>query len=256
MGALEGQITLITGASSGIGAACADLFAEAGSRLILIARRADRLDAIAQTITDRTGVPVRTAVCDVRDRQQVADTIGQLPPEWKAVDILINNAGLARGWSPLHEGSFEDWDEMIDTNLRGLLAVTHALLPGMIERGRGMVINIGSIAGREVYPNGNVYCATKHAVRALSQAMRLELCGSGVRVVNIDPGMVETEFSVVRFRGNTERAASVYAGMKPLNGRDVAEVALFCATRPAHVTIGDVLILPTDQASATVVHRQ
>lgn len=256
MSALAGQITLITGASSGIGAACAEVFAEAGSRLILLARRSDRLTALAQSISERTGAEILPIVCDVRDREHVLGVLGTLPPEWRTVDILINNAGLARGLAPLHEGSFEDWDEMIETNVRGLLTVTRAVLPGMVERKRGMVIMIGSIAGREVYTNGNVYCATKHAVRALSQAIRLDVCGSGVRVVNIDPGMVETEFSVVRFRGNTERAASVYAGMTPLRGRDVAEVALFCATRPPHVTIADVLVLPTDQASATVVHRR
>ncbi len=253
---LDGQITLITGASSGIGAACAEVFAEAGSRLILLARRAERLETLARAITQRYGQDVYPLACDVRDRDRVRSMLDELPHQWKHVDILINNAGLARGFSPLHEGSPEDWDEMIETNLVGLLTVTRAIVPGMVERQRGMVINIGSIAGRQVYPNGNVYCATKHAVRALSESLRLELCGSGVRVVNIDPGMVETEFSVVRFRGNTDRAASVYAGMTPLSGRDVADVALFCATRPPHVTIADVLVLPSDQASATIVHRR
>ncbi|MCX7937323.1 MAG: SDR family oxidoreductase [Chlorobi bacterium] len=253
---LEGRISLVTGASSGIGHACAEIFAEAGSRVILLARREEKLRQIARHIEEHTGRSTLPVVCDVRDRQAVETALRALPSEWQAVDILINNAGLARGLTPIQNGSFDDWDEMIDTNIRGLLTVTRLILPGMIERGEGMIINIGSIAGRQVYPMGNVYCATKHAVRALSEAMQMDLLGTGVRVTNIDPGMVETEFSIVRFRGNTERAASVYAGMKPLTARDVAEVALFCATRPPHVSIHDVLIMPRDQASSTMVHRR
>lgn len=253
---LHGTITLITGASSGIGRACAEVFAEAGSRVILWARRIERLREIAAAIEQATGSAALAIECDVRDRSSVARALESLPSEWRPIDILINNAGLARGLAPLHEGSFEDWDEMIDTNLRGLLNVTRLVLPEMVQRRSGMIINIGSIAGRQVYPNGNVYCATKHAVRALGEALQLDLCGTGVRVTTIDPGMVETEFSLVRFRGNQERAAAVYAGMTPLTARDVAEVALFCATRPPHVSIHEVLVMPTDQASATVVHRR
>ncbi|MCX8051401.1 MAG: SDR family NAD(P)-dependent oxidoreductase [Chlorobi bacterium] len=253
---LDQTITLVTGASSGIGRACAEVFAEAGSNIIAVARRSERLDELRATIEQRHGVRVLPLQCDVRDRDAVRRTLGQLPEGWRSIDIVINNAGLARGLAPIHEGSFEDWDEMIQTNLVGLLNVLRVVLPPMVERRRGMIINIGSIAGRQVYPNGNVYCATKHAVRAISEAMQLDLCGSGIRVTNIDPGMVETEFSLVRFHGNTERAASVYAGMTPLTGRDVAEVALFCATRPPHVSIHDVLVMPSDQASTTVVHRR
>lgn len=232
------------------------MFAEAGSNIIAVARRSERLDELRATIEQRHGVRVLPLQCDVRDRDAVRRTLGQLPEGWRSIDIVINNAGLARGLAPIHEGSFEDWDEMIQTNLVGLLNVLRVVLPPMVERRRGMIINIGSIAGRQVYPNGNVYCATKHAVRAISEAMQLDLCGSGIRVTNIDPGMVETEFSLVRFHGNTERAASVYADMTPLAGRDIAEVALFCATRPPHVSIHDVLVMPSDQASTTVVHRR
>lgn len=253
---LDGMITLVTGASSGIGAACCEVFAEAGSNVILMARRRERIAELASSLSSTYNVETYAMVCDVRDRQAVVRELDNLPERWQAVDVLINNAGLARGLAPLHEGYFEDWDEMIETNLVGLLNVTRALLPGMVERKRGMIINIGSIAGREVYPNGNVYCATKHAVRALSQALQLDLLGSGIRVTNLDPGMVETEFSVVRFRGNMERAASVYASMTPLRPRDVAEVALFCATRPPHVSIHDILVMPRDQASTTFVHRK
>lgn len=253
---LDGKLTLITGASSGIGQACAETFAQAGSRVILVARRAERLEEIARRIHEDFGIAALPCVCDVRNREQVQSTLGNLPPEWQDVDILINNAGLARGLAPIYDGAFEDWDEMIETNLIGTLNVTRTIVPRMVARGNGMIINIGSIAGRQVYPNGNVYCATKHALRALSEAMQLDLCGTGVRVTNIDPGMVETEFSLVRFRGNTERAASVYEGMRPLSGRDVAEVALFCATRPAHVSIHDILVMPSDQASTTIVYRR
>ncbi|MCX7930646.1 MAG: SDR family NAD(P)-dependent oxidoreductase [Chlorobi bacterium] len=250
------MITLITGATSGIGQACAELFADAGSDIIAVGRRTERLESLACSIEQKSGVRVLPITCDVRNRQAVQDALGHLPQKWQPVDILLNNAGLARGLAPIYQGSFDDWDEMVQTNLVGLLNVLRVVLPGMVERQKGTVINISSIAGREVYPNGNVYCATKHAVRALSQAMQLDLCGSGVRVTNIDPGMVETEFSLVRFHGNTERAASVYTGMTPLTGHDVAEVALFCATRPPHVSIHDVLVMPRDQASTTLVHRR
>jgi len=253
---LQGKTVLITGASSGIGQACAERFAESGARLLLLARRRERLEQLAGELHQRYGIPTHCLVCDVRDRHAVHHAFGTLPPEWAAIDILINNAGLARGLAPIHEGDPEDWDEMLDTNVRGLLNVTRAVLPAMVARRSGMVINIASIAGREVYPNGNVYCATKHAVRALSEALRIDLNGTGIRVVNIDPGLVETEFSLVRFRGDAERARKVYEGLQPLSAADVADVVLFCATRPPHVLIADVLILPTAQANTWLVHRE
>ncbi len=252
---LYGKTVLITGASSGIGAACAERFAEAGARLLLLARRRQRLEALSHELHVRFGTESRLLICDVRSRAAIEQALCELPPEWLRIDILVNNAGLARGFAPLHEGNPEDWEEMIDTNLKGLLFVTRAVLPHMISCGEGMVINIASIAGREVYPNGNVYCATKHAVRALSEALRIELNGTNIRVVNIDPGLVETEFSLVRFRGDTERARKVYEGLQPLTPYDVADLVLFCATRPPHVVIADVLILPTAQANTWLIHR-
>jgi 3-hydroxy acid dehydrogenase/malonic semialdehyde reductase len=253
---LQGKTVLITGASSGIGQACAERFAESGARLLLLARRRERLEQLAAQLQQHYGTSTHCLVCDVRHRHAVQHVLGTLPPEWAAIDILINNAGLARGLAPLHEGDPEDWDEMLDTNIRGLLNVTRVVLPGMVARRSGMVINIGSIAGREVYPNGNVYCATKHAVRALSEALRIDLNGTGIRVVNIDPGLVETEFSLVRFRGDADRARKVYEGLQPLSAADVADVVLFCATRPPHVVIADVLILPSAQANTWLVHRE
>lgn len=253
---LQNVITLISGASSGIGLECARVFAAAGARLILLARRLDRLHRLAEELSTTHGTDTYCLSLDVRNRAAVMSSLAALPPEWSDVDILINNAGLSRGLEPIHEGALDDWDEMIDANVKGLLYVTRAVLPGMVARKRGTVINMASIAGRTVYPKGNVYCATKHAARALSQAMYMDTNGSHVRVCNIDPGMVETEFSEVRFHGDRERAKAVYKGMKPLSGRDVAEVVLFCATRPPHVTLHDIQIMPTDQASATVVYRQ
>lgn len=253
---LHNHITFITGASAGIGRDSAELFAEAGARLILVARRIERLTELAANLKERFGTETHTLALDVRDRTAVKTAIEELPAEWREIDILINNAGLSRGLDTFQEASLDDWDEMIDTNVKGLLYVSRAILPGMVERKRGTVINLGSIAGREVYPKGNVYCATKHAVRALSQAMYRDTNGSSIRVCNIDPGMVETEFSEVRFHGDKDRAKAVYKGVTPLSGRDVADVILYCATRPAHVTLHDIQIMPTDQASATLVHRQ
>lgn len=249
---LNDSIVCITGASSGIGEACAEVFAREGARLILLARRKERLEEVAKGLS----VPCLLLQCDVRNRQEVAALLGNLPEEWRDIDILVNNAGLSRGLDTLQDGDEQDWEEMIDTNLKGLLYVTKELLPPMIARKKGMIINIASIAGRQVYPKGNVYCATKHAVRALSEALQFDVNGTGVRVTNIDPGMVETEFSVVRFHGDKERADSVYKGMTPLTGKDVADVVLFCATRPPHVSIHDLLLMPTDQASTQVVHRR
>lgn len=256
MGEIHGQTVLITGASSGIGASCARAFAAAGARLILAARRRDRLEALASDLQTDHNTDLHLLELDVRDRAQVETNLGTLPADWANVDILINNAGLSRGLEKLHEGSVEDWEEMIDTNLKGLLYVTRTLLPGMVQRGKGHVINLGSIAGHQTYPNGNVYCATKAAVRALSEGIKMDLLGTPIRVSSIDPGLVETEFSNVRFHGDGDRAKQVYQGMTPLTPDDIADIVLFCATRPPHVNIGELLVVPTDQSSSTLVHRR
>jgi len=253
---LRDQIVCITGASSGIGAACAQTFAREGARLILSARRKDRLDTIARRLIADHAVHIHTMELDVTNKNRVEEVFSSLPPKWRAIDILVNNAGLSRGLNRLHEGSTRDWDEMIDTNIKGLLYVTRAVLPGMVERNSGHVINIGSIAGHQTYPNGNVYCATKFAVDGLTQALKMDLLGTAVRVTSVDPGLVETEFSEVRFRGDKERAKQAYAGMTPLRGNDVAEIVVFTATRPAHVNIAKVVVTPTDQATVTLVNRR
>ncbi len=253
---IDGLRVLITGASSGIGAACAEAFASRGARLLLVARREQRLDDLASTLTERWPVPVLTGSLDVGDHRAVREWVGGLAAEWSAIDILLNNAGLARGLATVQEGDVADWEEMIDTNLKGLLYISRAVLPGMVARGRGQVINIGSIAGHEVYPMGNVYCATKHAVAGLTRAMAIDTMGSGVRVSTVDPGMVETEFSLVRFAGDQERAAAVYEGLQPLAAADVAEAVLFCATRPAHANVREMILMPTAQPTAVHIHRQ
>jgi 3-hydroxy acid dehydrogenase / malonic semialdehyde reductase len=257
MARLDGKIVFVTGASSGIGAACAAAFAREGARLLLCARRLQRLEAVSAQIASETGAAMRLIALDVRDQPAVASAIAALPDEWKEIDILINNAGLSRGLSKIHEGLLSDWEEMIDTNVKGLLYVTREVVRGMAERGRGgHVINIGSIAGHEAYPGGNVYCGTKAAVRAITKSMRMDLVDSGIRVSAVDPGMVETEFSLVRFHGDAERAKGVYKGLTPLSGDDVADVVVFAATRPPHVNLGEVVLLPTAQAAAMVVHRK
>ena len=250
------RTVLVTGASAGIGAACARAFAGAGARLVLAARRAERLEALAAELRDAHGTGCHLLELDVRDAEGVAAALGALPPEWAEVDVLVNNAGLGRGLEKAHEGDPADWDEMVDTNVKGLLYVTRAVVPGMVARGRGHVVNVGSVAGHEVYPGGAVYCATKHAVGAITKGLRMDLLGSGVRVSTVDPGMVETEFSVVRFHGDRERADRVYAGMTPLVADDVADAVLWCATRPPHVNVDEIIIKPTDQASATLVSRR
>ncbi len=252
---LKNKITLITGASAGIGKACAEVFAEAGSDLILVARRIELAEDLASNLSEKYGVDCIAIQLDVRNYNEVADRLGNLPEKWQNVDILINNAGLARGLDKIQDGSLDDWEEMIDTNLKGLLYVSKLILPGMVARDSGMVINIGSIAGREVYPKGNVYCATKHAVRAISQSMVIDLNGTNVRTCNLDPGMVETEFSLVRFRGDAPKAEQVYKSFKPLSGEDVAQIALFAASRPPHVNIQDIMVTAISQASAQIVHR-
>jgi 3-hydroxy acid dehydrogenase / malonic semialdehyde reductase len=251
MPSVENKTVFITGASSGIGAACARLFASHGFPLILSARRKDRLDEIVSGLN----TDIHIFQLDVRNAQQVKEKIDSLPPEWAAVDILINNAGLARGLSRLQEGDLQDWEEMIDTNIKGLLYVTRTLLPGMIARGHGHIINIGSIAGHEVYPNGNVYCASKHAVDALTRGIRMDLAGTPIRVSTVDPGLVETEFSVVRFHGDRQRARNVYKGMTPLTAEDIADAVWYCASRPSHVQIAEIILMPTAQRSATLVSR-
>ncbi|MEH2067696.1 MAG: SDR family oxidoreductase [Nostoc sp.] len=256
MTSLENQIILITGASSGIGTACARIFAGAGAKLILAARRLERLQQLADTLTQDFNTEVHLLELDVRDRSAVESAISTLPPSWSDIDILINNAGLSRGLDKLHEGSFADWEEMIDTNIKGLLYLSRYVVPGMISRGRGHVVNLGSIAGHQTYPGGNVYCATKAAVRAISEGLKQDLLGTPVRVTSVDPGMVETEFSQVRFHGNNERANQVYQGVTPLTADDVADVIFFCVTRSPHVNINEVVLMPVDQASATLVNRR
>ncbi|MBD3852736.1 MAG: SDR family NAD(P)-dependent oxidoreductase, partial [Acidobacteria bacterium] len=247
---LDGKNVLVTGASSGIGHACAEAFAERGCRLLLAARRKDRLDELASTLRARHEVEVLTTSLDVRDSGAVESWVGGLTGEWRGIDILVNNAGLSRGIEPLHEGDISDWEEMIDTNLKGLLYVTRAVLPGMVDRGHGHVINIGSIAGHEVYPGGNVYCATKHAVTALNRGLAIDTLGTGVRVSSVDPGIVETEFSLVRFHGDAKRASGVYDGLDPLTPADVAEAVLFCATRPKNANVREMILTAGAQASA------
>lgn len=246
---LDAKTVLITGASSGIGAACARAFAGRGSRLILAARRSERLDAVA----DQLEAECRLVQLDVRDREAVNAAVHDLPESWREIDVLVNNAGLSRGLDPLQEGDHRDWEQMIDTNVKGLLWVTRAVLPGMVERDRGHVINIGSVSGHDVYPGGGVYCATKFAVDALTRGLRLDLNGTRVRVSTVDPGLVETEFSLVRFHGDRDRAEPVYRRFPPLEPRDVAECVLFCASRPPHVNIGHLVVWPTDQATVTHV---
>ena len=253
---LNDKIVLITGASSGIGEACAHAFAEQGTNIIMTARRIDRLSSLAAEISDKYKVKCHFMLLDVRERDEIYKFIENLPDQFKNIDILINNAGLASGMAPIHKADFDNWDRMIDTNLKGLLNMTRYIVPGMIERGSGHIINIGSIAGRQVYPQGGVYCATKFAVRAINQSLLIDLMDTPVRTSSVDPGLVETEFALVRFEGDTQRAAQVYAGMTPLTGKDVADAVIFVATRPAAVNISEMLIVPADQASAYHVHRE
>jgi len=252
---LQGRCVCVTGASSGIGRACTEAFAALGCRLIILARRRDRLEVLAEELRAGAGAEVLTAVLDVRDRRAVETWGDELPVQWREIDILVNNAGLARGLAPLHQGDVADWEEMIDTNIKGLLYMTREVLVGMVERGSGHVINIGSIAGHEVYPGGSVYCATKHAVTALNRTLAIDTLGTGVRVSSVDPGMVETEFSLVRFHGDTERAEGVYDGLEPLRGEDVADAVVFCATRPTNANVREMILTAGAQASAVHAHR-
>lgn len=256
MSLLQGKITFITGASSGIGKACAEVFAREKSNLILSARRIERIKTLAKKLEKQYGIKTKCIKLDVRNYEQVEKTINSLESNWKKINILVNNAGLSRGLDKIHEGKKEDWDEMIDTNIKGLAYVTRHVLPLMVKRKKGHVINIGSTAGHDVYPYGNVYAATKFAVKALSQSTRFDVLDKGIKVSSVDPGMVETEFSIVRFRGDKERAKKVYTGIKPLNPRDVAETVLFCATRPQNVNINQVILTPLAQASSTQIVRK
>ena len=256
MQSLKNKIIFITGASSGIGEACAVEFAKQKSNLILCARRKDRLEKLSSELKKKYGVKILLIELDVRDKNKVENQINNLPIEWKNIDILVNNAGLSRGLDLLHEGSIQDWEEMIDTNVKGLLFVSRAIIPIMVTNGTGDIINIGSIAGHEVYPRGNVYCATKHAVDAITKGIRLDLLGTPLRVCTIDPGMVETEFSEVRFRGDIKRAETVYKGFKPLSSADIADCVIYAASRPQHVQIAEIIVFPTDQRSATNVHKE
>ena len=249
------KIALITGATAGIGEACARLFAEQQYDLILLARRNERLDSLAEELSTEFGVKVKTLVIDVRQKEAV-QKLEKLPEEWKKVDVLINNAGLSRGLNPINAGDTDDWDVMIDTNVKGLLYVTKIVSNWMIKYRSGHIINIGSIAGKETYINGNVYCATKYAVDSLNQAMRIDLLPHKIKVTGIHPGAVETEFSEVRFKGDKERAKKVYDGFEPLHAQDIAETIWFAVSRPAHVNINDMIVLPTAQANTTHILRE
>lgn len=246
----------VTGASSGIGEATARAFAKEGHRLLLCARRGKRLEALAKELSAEHGAAVHTFVLDVQDRAAVVKAIASIPEEWRAVDVLVNNAGLARGFDAFHEASVDDWEQMIDTNVKGLLYVSRAILPGMIKRGRGHVVNIGSIAGLEPYPKGHVYCATKAAVDFLTRGIRLDIAATPLRVTSVDPGLVETEFSLVRFDGDRNRAAIPYRGIKPLTAEDVAECVVWAVRQPAHVQINQIVLTATHQSSASVIHRE
>ena len=253
---LKGKIAFITGASAGIGAATAMAFAQEGARLLLAARRAGKLAQTASRAVDRGAAAVHSISLDVRSRFAVQRVIDELPPEWAEIDILVNNAGLSRGMDKLYTGRIEDWEEMIDTNVKGLLYVARAVVPGMVVRGRGHVVTLGSMAGEMVYPNGAVYCASKAAARTINDGLREDLLGTPVRVTSIDPGLVETEFSQIRFHGDVEKAAKVYKGIKPLTGEDIADAILWAVTRPAHVNIARVSLTSIHQANTLLVHRE
>lgn len=250
------MLVFITGATSGIGKSCAEIFAKHGYNLILCGRRAERLDALKQNLERDFKINVNTLAFDIRKEEEVSKAIDSLSADEKKIDILINNAGLAAGLSTLQDGQLSHWEQMIDTNIKGLLYVSRIISKLMIKRERGHIINLGSIAGKEVYANGNVYCATKHAVDALNKAMRIDLLPNNIKVSAIHPGMVETEFSLVRFDGDAERAKKVYQGMQPLKPEDIAETVYWMASRPSHVNINDLIIMPTVQASATQVIRK
>ena len=250
------KIALITGATSGIGRAVADIFAENKYNLIVTGRRSERLQELKAALEQQHGISVLALCFDVRNNDEVVRNIASLPVEWRNIDVLVNNAGLAVGLNHIQDGVLDDWERMIDTNIKGLLYVTRAVSPLMVARNSGHIVNICSIAGKEVYENGNVYCATKHAVDALSKAMRIDMLGHNIKVTNVCPGAVETEFSIVRFKGDTQRAAGTYRGIEPLTGRDIAECIYFAVSLPQHVCINDMMIMPTDQADSRTFNRK
>ena len=251
---MEKKIVMVTGATSGIGKGCARKFAENGYNVIITARNIQQLSEEAEEL-ETYGIKVLTLAFDVRDRKAAKRAVESIPEEWQNIDVLINNAGLARGLEPEYEGSFDDWDEMIDTNIKGLLTMTRLIVPGMVKRDRGHIINIGSVAGDAAYAGGNVYCGTKAAVKTITDGLRIDVAPTPIRVTNIKPGLVETNFSNIRFHGDTERAANVYKGIQPLTGNDIGDVAYYAASAPAHVQIAEVLVLATHQANGTVVYK-
>lgn len=253
---LKNKMVFITGASAGIGEACAYAFAKEGANLIISARRTERLEKIKKDIEEKFSVKVLLLKLDVTNLDEIISVTSNLTDEWKEIDILLNNAGLSRGLNKLYEDNPEGWDEMIDTNVKGLLMVTKEIVKGMVERKSGHVINLGSIAGHQAYPGGGVYCATKFAVRAITDALRIETLEHNIRVSTVDPGMVETEFSDIRFYGDKEKANNVYKGLTPLYAEDIAETVLFCATRPAHVNINEIIVMASAQATAMITHRK
>lgn len=249
------RIALITGATSGIGEGCAKRFADGGYDVIITGRNKEKLDALT-TVLEAKGVHVLALAFDVRDREAARRAIEGMPAEWQTIDVLVNNAGLARGLEPEYKGDFDDWDQMIDTNIKGLLTMTRLIVPGMVSRNHGHIINIGSVAGDAAYAGGNVYCATKSAVKAITDGLRIDVADTKLRVTNIKPGLVETNFSNVRFHGDTKRADNVYHGIQPLTGDDIADVVFYAASAPEHVQIAEVLVLATHQANGTVIHRE
>lgn len=253
---LHEKVVLITGASSGIGQACAEAFAGEGARLLLLARRAQRLEAMTDRLLELGAAAVHTLGLDVRDAKAVSASLDALPYPWSEVEVLVNNAGLSRGLEKLYEGRLEDWDEMIDTNLKGVLYLNRAIVPGMIARNRGHIVHLGSTAGEMTYPNGAVYCATKAGLKAINDGLRMDVLGTAVRVTSVDPGMVETEFSQVRFHGDEQRASKVYEGLTPLSPADVAEAIVWATTRPAHVNVAHLLLTSVDQANSLLFHRK
>ncbi|MFC1557080.1 SDR family NAD(P)-dependent oxidoreductase [candidate division KSB1 bacterium] len=253
---LKDKIAFITGASAGIGLACAEAFAAAGAKTILTARREEIIRKLSLKLKEQHKTDSLYYKLDVRNKHEIDRVVGSLPETWKHIDILVNNAGLAKGLDPIAEADTDDFDTMIDINIKGLLYTTRALSPGMIERGTGHIINLSSIAGHQVYHGGGVYCATKYSVDAITQALQIELVGTPVRVTSISPGMVETDFSMVRFKGDEARAKAVYQGLKPLSPEDIADAIVYCATRPPHVNINDMIIMPTNQANVYTIHKE
>ncbi|MDP1676336.1 MAG: SDR family oxidoreductase [Bacteroidota bacterium] len=253
---LKNKIIFITGASSGIGKASAVKFAELGANILICARRLEKVQTLADELKKQFNIKAYAFQLDVRNQKKVESVLNGLPAEWKDISVLVNNAGLSRGLDNIQDAKIEDWDEMIDTNVKGLLYVTRAILPGMIERNSGHIINIGSVAGHWTYSKGNVYAGTKFAVNAISQGMKMDLLGTPIRVTSVDPGLVETEFSIVRFRGDGDRAKKVYEGLTPLTPDDIAESITWAATRPAHVNVNNIILMATDQSAPTMVHRK